>query len=81
MIKISTYAKPKKNAVKGSTGGFSNTTVNYNGNMEPHYLWGNLFDGTQDINGDIDASNSSIKANIINAKTLQAINAALDNKI
>ena len=81
MIKISTYAKPKKNAVKGSTGGFSNTTVNYNGNMEPHYLWGNLFDGTQDINGDIDASNSSIKANIINAKTLQAINAALDNII
>lgn len=76
MIKISTYTKPKKNAVKGSTGGFSNTTVNYNGNLEPHYLWGNLFDGTQDVNGDIDASNSSI-----NAKTLQAISAYLDNII
>ena len=22
--------------------------------LDPHYLWGNLFDGTQDINGDID---------------------------
>lgn len=76
MIKISTYTKPKKNAVKGSTGGFSNTTVNYNGNLEPHYLWGNLFDGTSDVNGDIDASNSSI-----NAKTLQAISAYLDNII
>ena len=81
MIKISTYAKPKKNAVKGSTGGFSNTTVNYNGNLEPHYLWGNLFDGTSDINGDIDASNSLIKANTINTKTLQAISAYLDNII
>lgn len=76
MIKISTYAKPKPNAVKGSAGGgFSNITNN-NGNLEPHYLWGNLFDGTQDVNGDIDASNSSI-----NAKTLQAISAYLDNVI
>lgn len=81
MIKISTYTKPKKNAVKGSTGGFSNTTVNYNGNLEPHYLWGNLFDGTQDVNGDIDASNSLVKANSINTKTLQAISAYLDNII
>ena len=77
MIKISTYAKPKPNAVKGSAGGgFSNITNNNNGNLEPHYLWGNLFDGTQDVNGDIDASNSSI-----NAKTLQAISAYLDNVI
>lgn len=81
MIKISTYAKPKPNAVKGSAGGGFSNSINNNGNLEPHYLWGNLFDGTQDVNGDIDASNSSIKANIINTKTLQAISAYLDNII
>ena len=58
MIKIKTYAVTKAAAKDGnyiyyggSGGGFAGSTSTA-GKIEPHYLWGQLFDGTQDIDGD-----------------------------
>lgn len=67
MIDIKTFAV-KKAAAKtspyvyygSSGGGFgNNTSSNVAGKIEPHYLWGQLFDGTQDITGDL-TSNGKI---------------------
>ena len=53
MIKIESYSKKKKNNNQG--GGVGNSTVvNSSSNtLSPHYIFGNLYDGTQDIKGDI----------------------------
>lgn len=53
MISIKSFSKSKgsKNVSntsnKSGGGGYMTTTI------DPHYLWGNLFDGTQDVNGTI----------------------------
>lgn len=58
MINIKTYAVTKAAAKDGnyiyyggSGGGFAGSTSTAS-KIEPHYLWGQLFDGTQDIDGD-----------------------------
>ena len=67
MIDIKTFAV-KKAAAKtspyvyygSSGGGFgNNTSSNVAGKIEGHYLWGQFFDATQDINGDL-TSNGKI---------------------
>lgn len=67
MIDIKTFAV-KKAAAKtspyvyygASGGGFgNNTSSNVAGKIEGHYLWGQYFDATQDINGDL-TSNGKI---------------------
>ena len=67
MIDIKTFAV-KKAAAKtspyvyygSSGGGFgNNTSSNVAGKIEGHYLWGQFFDATQDINGDL-TSNGQI---------------------
>lgn len=58
MINIKTYAVTKAAAkggnyiyYGGSGGGFAGSTSTAT-QIQPHYLWGQLFDGTQDIDGD-----------------------------
>ena len=73
MIKIESYSKKKKNNNQG--GGVGNSTVvNSSSTLAPHSIWGNTFDGTQDINGDIkDVKNitasESVNCNNITANT------------
>ena len=74
MIKIESYSKKKKNNNQG--GGVGNSTVvNSSSNtLSPHYIFGNLYDGTQDIKGDIkDVKNitasESVTCNNIAANT------------
>lgn len=52
MIKIESYSKKKKNNNQGGGVG-NNTIVNSSYTLTPHYIYGNLYDGTQDIEGDI----------------------------
>lgn len=52
MIKIESYSKKKKNNNQGGGSG-NNTFVNSSTTLVPHSIWGNIYDGTQDINGDI----------------------------
>lgn len=73
MIKIESYSKKKKNNNQG--GGVGNSTVvNSSSTLAPHSIFGNLFDGTQDIKGDIkDVKNitasESVNCNNITANT------------
>lgn len=58
MIRIISYSKPKENqkgtAIQTGGGGFSNITyTNVNQSLVGHTLWGQFFDGTQDVTGDM----------------------------
>ena len=73
MIKIESYSKKKKNNNQGGGVG-NNTIVNSSSTLAPHSVFGNLFDGTQDIKGDIkDVKNitasESVSCNNITANT------------
>lgn len=73
MISIKSFAKGKSNgnasnsSGKGGGGGYMTTTI------EPHQLWGNTFDGTQDVNGNIYSPNiynsGEIRTNRISGQT------------
>lgn len=52
MIKIESYSKKKKGNKQGGGVG-NNTVVNSSTTLAPHYIFGNIYDGTQDIKGDI----------------------------
>ena len=84
MINIASYAKAKSSGNGGTGGGSYSSTINYYGKLSPHYLWGNLFDGSQDITGDIDASQADITAknvivkNELDAKVADIIKAYVD---
>ena len=84
MINIASYAKAKSSVNGGTGGGSYSSTINYYGKLSPHYLWGNLFDGSQDITGDIDASQADITAknvivkNELDAKVADIIKAYVD---
>lgn len=52
MIKIESYSKKKKGNNQGGGVG-NNTVVNSSTTLAPHYIFGNIYDGTQDIKGDI----------------------------
>ena len=85
MINVASYAKTKGSGNGGTRGGGSySSTINYYGQLAPHYLWGNLFDGTGDISGDIDASQADITAknvivkNELDAKVADIIKAYVD---
>lgn len=57
LIKITSFAKAKQNGGSGS--GSTNTatkgfTTTIKKNLDMHYLWGQPFDGTQDVNGNMD---------------------------
>ena len=65
MINIESYSKNKESdsntSNNGGTSGFANATTTIKTELETHELWGNKFNGTQDINGDL-TSNGNIKA-------------------
>lgn len=55
MIKIESYAKAKSGGASSGVGrGFANNTVEKE--LHTHLLWGNEFNGTQDIDGTITTS-------------------------
>lgn len=54
MIRIVSYKVPKNNAVIVGGGGYaSQSTPSGTGSLETHTLWGQEFDGTNDVNGDM----------------------------
>ena len=70
MIKIESYPTRKQNngSANANVGGGSWSQYYKGGNFTPHYLWGQYFDDTEDIDGDmtvngnIDADSARIKA-------------------
>lgn len=63
MINIVSYSTAKGGSGKGGSGGGGSVT-NYNtyNGIQPLYLWGNYFDGTSDIEGNL-TSNGTIRGN------------------
>ena len=84
MINVASYAKTKSSGNVGTGGGSYSSTINYYGKLSPHYLWGNLFDGSEDLTGDLDASQADITAknvivkNELDAKVADIIKAYVD---
>lgn len=59
MINVVSFAKPKEGKSTGSTGrsGFASTVVN-NGGVEKHTLWGQSYNGRNDVTGDMTINGS-----------------------
>lgn len=61
MIQIDSFARKKKTSTSSSTGssgtGFANTSPStssqWTGELETHYFWGQPYNGTQDVEGDL----------------------------
>lgn len=69
LIKITSFAKAKQNGGSGGTNttskGFTTTIKK---NLDMHYLWGQPFDGTQDVNGDMAVEGNINVTGTINAE-------------
>lgn len=68
MIQVTSFArkKDKSNSNGGGSGGFITTSNTIEKKLDVHYLWGQPFNGTQDISGDIN-SNGKVSCNNIQA--------------
>lgn len=73
MIKIESYKKTKETSTK-SSGGFANVTYansssSGGGTLDKHSLWGQPFDGTQDVNGTITTSGNVYSNDTVSGQT------------
>lgn len=73
MIRIKSFAKQKKSnsGNNGSGGAFTTTIVSSGKELDTHYLWGQAFNGTQDVNGDL-TSSGKISSNSVSTSRLNA---------
>lgn len=74
MIDVVSYAKKKKSAGSGGSGAGGGIGGSQNSTLEPHLLWGQVYDGRHDISGDLVGvgnieSDGSISAKAINTQT------------
>lgn len=71
MINIQSFAKAKNNSKSTSSKGFSGAVIGTK--IQEHKLWGQPFDGTQDVDGDINTSGRVIAdGNIVSKSDLKA---------
>lgn len=74
MIDVVSYAKKKESVGSGGSGVGGGLGGSQNSTLEPHLLWGQLYDGRHDISGDLLGvgnieSDGSISAKAINTQT------------
>lgn len=74
MIDVVSYAKKKESAGSGGSGVGGGIGGGQNSTLEPHLLWGQVYDGRHDISGDLLGvgnieSDGSISAKSINTQT------------
>lgn len=74
MIDVVSYAKKKESAGSGGSGAGGGIGGSQNSTLEPHLLWGQVYDGRHDISGDLLGvgnieSDGSISAKAINTQT------------
>lgn len=74
MIDVVSYAKKKESAGSGGSGVGGGLGGSQNSTLEPHLLWGQVYDGRHDISGDLLGvgnieSDGSISAKAINTQT------------
>ena len=83
MINVTSRAVNKDNGKSNASGNGSGYVNNVTAsitetNIQGHYLWGNLFDATQDINGDI-TSTGKVTSQSVDTQTLSAMSAYIDS--
>lgn len=88
MIEIVSYSK-KKNTTSNTTGtgnssgGGTMTNKNGTGKLEQHLLWGQPFDGTEDVKGDMvgvgNISADNVSAKGVEVKKIKADNAKIES--
>ena len=74
MIDVVSYAKKKESVGSGGSGAGGGIGGSQNSTLEPHLLWGQVYDGRHDISGDLLGvgnieSDGSISAKAINTQT------------
>lgn len=74
MIDVVSYAKKKESVGSGGSGAGGGIGGSQNSTLEPHLLWGQVYDGRHDISGDLVGvgnieSDGSISAKSINTQT------------
>ncbi len=74
MIDVVSYAKKKESAGSGGSGASGGIGGSQNSTLEPHLLWGQVYDGRHDISGDLLGvgnieSDGSVNAKSINTQT------------
>lgn len=74
MIDVVSYAKKKESAGSGGSGAGGGIGGGQNSTLEPHLLWGQVYDGRHDISGDLLGvgnieSDGSISAKFINTQS------------
>lgn len=74
MIDVVSYAKKKESAGSGGSGVGGGIGGGQNSTLEPHLLWGQVYDGRHDISGDLLGvgnieSDGSVSAKSINTQT------------
>lgn len=87
MIEIVSYSKKKNTSnttgTSNSSGGGAITNKNGVGKLEQHLLWGQPFDGTQDVKGDMvgvgNISADNVSAKGVEVKKLKADNGKVEN--
>ena len=88
MIEIISYSKKKNTSITTGTGnssGGGTNTSNKNGvgKLEQHLLWGQSFDGTSDVKGDMvgvgNISADNVSAKGVETKKIKADNAKIEN--
>lgn len=83
MIKIEQYVKSKQGNSQNINKKIANTVINNieGAQFEPHYLWGQYFDDTQDIKGDLkDVGNITAKGDI-SSNSVTANNVTANEKV
>ena len=82
MINTNLYGVPKSN---GDGGGKTTVIINGTGGtvnqFEPHYLWGQYFDDTEDINGDMTVNGNINADGNVTASSIQVNNAKVTEKL
>jgi len=92
MIQIKSFARKKNNGTSINSGGGFNygSSTTSNTSLDTHYFWGQPYNGTQDVNGDLtsngkvtanEISGASISGNSINAANVTATNVSATTSI
>lgn len=79
MIDVVSYAKKKESAGSGGSGAGGGLGGGQNSTLEPHILWGQVYDGRHDISGDLLGVGNIESDGSVNAKSINTQAGKIDS--
>lgn len=79
MIDVVSYAKKKESAGSGGSGAGGGLGGSQNSTLEPHLLWGQVYDGRHDISGDLLGVGNIESDGNVNAKSINTQAGKIDS--